>query len=149
MIADADKLKATVTLLAEVQRALDGGWYYSSPLVREGVFENPAIIQESPGAIGIVRMVAEDVNALATYLLTLQERAVALGIDTCAICGANLSRLAGVHLRLAEELALVVSNAEGDLAPIEATAVPERKRRGRAKPSTQLEITPETPAETE
>jgi hypothetical protein len=132
LATDREKLNQVVELLAEVRTVLDGGWHYSSPLLRlrradEG---NPNLLLERADCLSMVAEVISDVDRVSDHLAALSERANALGVDTVILCGADLALLARTY----KGLAVSLGNAANDAVDALTTSAPkaERKRAPRA-----------------
>lgn len=132
MATDREKLNQVVELLAEVRTVLDGGWHYSSPLLRlrradEG---NPDLLVERADCLSMVAEVISDVDRVSDHLAALSDRANELGVDTTVLCGADLPLLARTY----KALAVALGNAANDAVDtLTATAPkPDRKRAPRA-----------------
>ena len=138
-MADTEKLSQIVTFLAEVRTILDGGWHYSSPLIRAHDLANSGgCIIERPDALGIVADVVADIDLVSSSLFGMATRATELGIDTVTLCGADLGLLARVYQQLAQDISNAANRAVDTLSP---AAKPERKRAPRtpkASPSSSL-----------
>ena len=130
LVAETEKLARIVQLLAAVRSAVDGGWCYSSPLIRSGTMNgSPAPMFESPDALGVLSVVAADAHDLSNHLSELHHEARDLGVDTVALCSVNLDALAGIYLQLSLEIQASVRVAQGEAQP--AAPKPEGRRRGR------------------
>ncbi len=131
MVANADKLAQIVELLAEVQTVLDGGWYYSSPLIRNGLTTALAAgpLVTTPDALSIVAAVVADTADVATYLMRLAERATNLEVDVLALCNADLTLLSRVYLKLSQDISTAANEAVDALRPTEKPEAPRRRAR--------------------
>lgn len=127
---NADKLSQIVEFLAQVRLILDGGWHYSSPLIRQ-VPDAPAPLIERPDALSIVADVIRDLDGVSSTLGELATQAVALNVDTVALCRADLGLLARVYQGLAQEISTAANHA---LEQLTAPAKPERKPRTPRQP---------------
>lgn len=122
-----DKLKAVVTCTSRIQLLTEGGWQYSSPLVRQNGGEKIPLLDTSD-AISIIALVAGDVDILSRELSTLVDEAKALGFDPIAMCQVDLATQARVYQQLAMDLA-TASNRAIDGLKQSGQAKPERRRR--------------------
>lgn len=126
-----DKLKAVVQCTARIQLVTEGGWQYSSPLVREsGGSEVPLL--DTPDAISIVALMVGDIDQLSRELFALVEEAKSLGIDPMAMCSLDLPCLARTYQQLAMDLATAsqraIENMQGSQLANSATR--QSRRRG-------------------
>lgn len=121
-LADTEKLSQIVEFLAEVRTILDGGWHYSSPLIRTG----PTMLVERPDALGIVADVVADIDLVSSSLFHMATRATELGVDTVTLCGADLGLLARVYQQLAQDISNGANRAIDSLSPAPKA---ERKQR--------------------
>jgi hypothetical protein len=132
MATDTEKLSQIVEFLAEVRTILDGGWHYSSPLIRrEASLPQHSMLVERPDALGIVADVVVDLDAVSGTLFAMAARAAELGVDTVDLCGADLGLLARVYQALAQDVSTAANKAVSALTP---ATKPERKRGPRSKP---------------
>lgn len=140
MTVNAEKLSAIVTLLSEVRLMLDGGWHYSSPIIRLRAVEGPkgednldpcGVVIERPDALSMVAELVADLDRTATSIMCLDEQARELEVDTKVMCGADLTLLSRVYQKLAQDISRAANEAVDALRPPVATK-PERKRRGSA-----------------
>lgn len=143
-----DKLAAVVQHISRVQLMTEGGWQYSSPLVREsGGNEVPLL--DTPDAISIVALVVGDIDLLSRELFALVDEARTLGIDSIGMCRVDLPGLARIYQQLAMDLATASQKAIEQLKqPMRA----ERKRRASTTTTaTQTSFLPDDdrPAQTE
>lgn len=138
MTVNAEKLAAIVTLLSEVRLMLDGGWHYSSPIIRLRAVEGPkgednldpcGVIIERADALSMVAELVSDLDRTSTAIMCLDEQARDLEVDTKVMCGADLALLARVYQKLAQEISRAANDAVDALRP-PVPAKPERKRRG-------------------
>lgn len=118
---DTAKLRQIVQILAEVRTLLDGGWHYSSPIIRT----QSEMLLETPDALGIVNEIVVDLELLSTSLFEVHARTSDLGLNTVELCGADLELLARVYQALSQDIAVAVTRAKDLLMP---AAKPERKR---------------------
>lgn len=132
MATDTEKLSQIVEFLAEVRTVLDGGWHYSSPLIRNDPSRplHPMLV-ERPDALGIVADVVVDLDGVSGMLFGMAARAAELGVDTVTLCNADLGLLARVYQALAQEISAAANKAISTLSP--AVKV-ERKRAPRSRP---------------
>lgn len=135
MATDTEKLSQIVEFLAEVRTVLDGGWHYSSPLIRNDPSRplHPMLV-ERPDALGIVADVVVDLDGVSGMLFGMAARAAELGVDTVTLCNADLGLLARVYQALAQEISAAANKAISTLSP---AVKPERKRGSRSKPGTE------------
>ena len=149
---NAEKLRSIVELLSEVRLMLDGGWHYSSPIVRmranqpyvktdaqgvleEIVLEPCGVVIERPDALSIVAELVSDLDRTSAMLSCLDERAKELGVDTRLMVGADLTLLTRVYAQLTQD----ISRAANDAVDALKDAPPpraERKRRVTAMAAT-------------
>lgn len=135
-----DKLAAVVQHISRVQLMTEGGWQYSSPLVREtGGNEVPLL--DTPDAISIVALVVGDIDLLSRELFALVDEARTLGIDSIGMCRVDLPGLARIYQQLAMDLGTASQKAIEQLKqPMRA----ERKRRAStATTATQTSFLPD------
>jgi len=130
LATDTEKLSQVVEFLAQVRTILDGGWHYSSPLIRHESNQTRVIVTERPDALGIVADVVTDLASVSSVLFTLEERARELDVNTVALCQADLGLLARTYQVLAQD----ISNAANRAIEALTAAAPkaERKRAPRA-----------------
>lgn len=137
MTVNAEKLSAIVTLLSEVRLMLDGGWHYSSPIIRLRAVEGPkgeenldpcGVIIERADALSMVAELVADLDRTATAIMCLDQQAIELEVDTKVMCGADLGLLARVYQKLAQDVSRAANEAVDALKPPPSTK-PERKRR--------------------
>jgi len=121
---DTAKLRQIVQILAEVRILLDGGWHYSSPIIRT----KSEMLLETPDALGIVNEIVVDLELLSTSLFEVHSRTSDLGVNTMELCGADLELLARAYQQLSQDIAMAVTRANDLLMP---AAKPERKRAAR------------------
>lgn len=143
LATDTEKLSQIVEFLAQVRTILDGGWHYSSPLIRHESNETRVMLVERPDALGIVADVVTDLVSVSSVLFTLEERAKELNVDTVVLCQADLGLLARTYQQLAQE----ISNAANRAIDALTAAAPkvERKRAPRTpKASTSSSPTNQT-----
>lgn len=149
MTVNAEKLAAIVTLLSEVRLMLDGGWHYSSPIIRlraveapkgEGNLDPCGVIIERADALSMVAELVADLDRTATSIMCLDQQAIELEVDTKVMCGADLALLARVYQKLAQDISRAANEAVTALTPPPATK-PERKRRGSTSTQTSLPTT--------
>ena len=134
MITDKEKLSQIVEFLGQVRTVVDGGWHYSSPIIRHESNETRIMVVERPDALGIVADVVTDLARVSSVLFSLEERAKELGVDTLVLCQADLGLLARTYQILAQD----ISNAANRAVDALTVAAPkaERKRAARTpKPS--------------
>ena len=139
MTVNAEKLSAIVTLLSDVRQMLDGGWHYSSPVIRlravrpigEENFDPCGVVIERSDALSIVAEIVSDLDRTASTIACLDMQATELEVDTKVMCGADLALLARVYQKLAQDISRAANEAIDQLRPPVATK-PERKRRGSA-----------------
>lgn len=123
-----DRLASVVQCTSRIQLMTEGGWQYSSPLVREsGGPEIPLL--DTPDAISIVSLVVGDIDMLARELSCLVDEARALGIDPVAMCQVDLPGLARAYQQLAMDLGAAAQRA---VETMRQPPKPERKRRASA-----------------
>lgn len=120
-----DKLKAIVTCTSRIQLLTEGGWQYSSPLVRQTGGEAIPLLDTSD-AISIVALVAGDVDILSRELFGLFEESKALGFDSLAMCQVDLATQARVYQQLAMDLATATQRA---IESLKQSAQPKERRR--------------------
>jgi hypothetical protein len=134
---NAEKLYAIVTLLSEVRLMLDGGWHFSSPIIRLRAAEAPTgdenldpcgVIIERPDALSMVAELVADLDRTATAIMCLDQQASELEVDTKVMCGADLGLLSRVYQQLAQDVSRAANTAVDALKP-PPTTKPERKRR--------------------
>jgi hypothetical protein len=130
LATDTEKLSQIVEFLAEVRTILDGGWHYSSPLIRHESNQTRVMVIERPDALGIVADVVTDLASVSSCLYSLDQRAKELDVNTVVLCGADLELLARTYQALAQE----ISNAANRAVDTLTAAAPkvERKRAPRA-----------------
>lgn len=127
---DTEKLSQIVEFLAQVRTILDGGWHYSSPLIRTSDSSpHGTMLVERPDALGIVADVVADVDLVSSSLFQMAARATELGVDTVTLCGADLGLLARVYQQLAQDISNAANRAIDTLSPAPKA---ERKRATRA-----------------
>lgn len=126
MATDTEKLSQIVEFLAQVRTILDGGWHYSSPLIRHESNETRVTLVERPDALGIVADVVTDLASVSSVLFTLEERAKELNVDTVVLCQADLGLLARTYQLLAQEISNAANRAIDALTV--TTPKAERKR---------------------
>ncbi|MFA5053795.1 MAG: hypothetical protein WC565_07040 [Parcubacteria group bacterium] len=126
MATDTEKLSQIVEFLAQVRTILDGGWHYSSPLIRHESNETRVMLVERPDALGIVADVVTDLASVSSVLFTLEERAKELNVDTVVLCQADLGLLARTYQLLAQEISNAANRAIDTLTVTAPKA--ERKR---------------------
>ena len=132
MATDTEKLSQIVEFLGHVRIVLDGGWHYSSPLIRaEASLPQHSMLVERPDALGIVADVVVDLDGVSSNLFAMAARAAELGVDTVVLCGADLGLLARVYQALAQDISAAANKAISTLSP---AVKPERKRGPRSKP---------------
>jgi hypothetical protein len=144
MTPNVDRLSQITNLLARVRTLLDGGWHYSSPLVRGSHAEhygNQPLV-ERPNALDVLESVAQDLDHLSQELATANDTANELKLDTMVLCQANLELLATIYMNLSIELYSALAKARESLA--ETKPKVERPRKPRAPKSV-----PPTEAEAE
>jgi hypothetical protein len=127
-IMNAEKLVKVCELLGKLRTTLDGGWYYSTPLLRthDAVpVEWSDIWQSKPDALSIVAEVVADLDRISATLHELTAQAAELQIDTVQVCGADLGLLARVYTQLAQDVSASANKA------VEALRPPPAPRRGR------------------
>ncbi len=127
---NADKLSQVVEFLAQVRLILDGGWHYSSPLIRQ-IPDAPAPLVERPDALSIVADIVKDLDSVSSTLGELATRAIELDVDTVALCRADLGLLARVYQGLAQDVSAAANRAIDQLT---ISAKPERKARTPRQP---------------
>lgn len=128
MATDTEKLNQIVEFLAQVRTILDGGWHYSSPLIRTGDSSpHPVMLVERPDALGIVADVVADIDLVSSSLFQMAARAAELGVDTVTLCGADLGLLARVYQALAQDISNAANKAVDTLSP-----APKAERKPRA-----------------
>lgn len=132
---NAEKLKEIVNLLAQVRSLLDGGWHYSSPLIRDE--PNLQGLLERADALGMVVEIGTDLGMLAAALGASSEKAKELDVDTRQLCGADLALLSKTYGELS---AAVSTAATAALEVLTSPDQPERKTRKR-KSAAQTEQT--------
>jgi len=137
LATDTEKLNQIVEFLAQVRSILDGGWHYSSPLIRT----RGTMLVERPDALGIVADVVADVDLVSSSLFQMASRATELGVDTVTLCGADLGLLARVYQQLAQDISNAANRAIETLSPVPKA---ERKRATRPKASTPSSPTNQT-----
>lgn len=136
MVTDSKKLDEIVRFLADVRNVLDGGWHYSSPLIRlrrsdEG---NPSVLVEESDCLSMVAQVVSDVDRVSDTLDALSTRATELGVNTVQLCGADLPLLARTYKALAIAIGNAANDALDALTATAAASKPARKgRQGRQK----------------
>jgi hypothetical protein len=137
-----DKLGLVVRCTSRIQLLTEGGWQYSSPLIREAGGEAVPLL-DTPDAISIVSLVVGDLDELSRDLFGLVEVASSLGIDTVAMCQVDLPTQARVYQQLAMDLGSAAQRAVDALRQ-SATAKPERRRaRANGSSSKQTSLIPE------
>lgn len=122
-----DKLKAIVTCTSRIQLLTEGGWQYSSPLVREAGGDAVPLLNTSD-AISIAALVAGDVDILSRELFALVDETKTLGFDPVAMCQVDLATQARVYQQLAMDFATATQRAIEGLKQ-SAQGKPERRRR--------------------
>jgi hypothetical protein len=136
-----DRLAAVVQCTTRIQLMTEGGWQYSSPIVREsGGPEIPLL--DVPDAISIVSLMVGDIDMLARELSCLAEESRTLGIDSVAMCQVDLPSLALAYQQLAMDLG---SAAQRAVDAMRQPAKPERRRRANSKQTSLLPDETESP----
>lgn len=127
MATDKEKLEQLVHFLAEVHNVLDGGWQYSSPLIRARRIAggNPSFLVDESDCLSIVAQVVSDIDRASDKLDALATQATELNVDTRSLCGADLPLLAKTY----KALAIAIGNAANDAIDALATATPAAKER--------------------
>lgn len=124
---DANKLEQICELLTDVRALLDGGWHYSSPIIRRR--NSSGLLVEHADCLSMVAEVIVDIESVSGQLSDLSAKAESLSVDTVALCNADLPLLARTY----KALALAISNAANEAVDALTTPAPkaERKRGGR------------------
>lgn len=127
-----DRLAAVVQCTARIQLLTEGGWQYSSPLVRESGGHAVPLL-DTPDALSLVALVVGDLDILSKELFGLVDQAKDLGIDPLAMCQVDLATSARVYQQLAMDLATASQRA---IDAMRQPAKPERRRRSNGAGST-------------
>jgi hypothetical protein len=126
---------------------LDGGWHFSSPIIRMRALEAPkgaenvdpcGVIIERADALSMVAELVSDLDRTATAIMCLDQQAIELEVDTKVMCGADLGLLARVYQKLSQDVSRAANEAVDALKP-PPTTKPERKRRGPQGPSSSTQ----------
>lgn len=129
---NTERLGRIVELLARLSLLLDGGYQYSSPLVRERFHEGKTTL-ETPlvhhnGFLELLNEVGTDLNHLGAEIRAAQDLAAQLGVDPLALCGADLSALSRVFDGLCLDLVSAVGRAREIIDPPSKADKPKRTR---------------------
>ncbi len=128
---NTERLAQIVKLLARISMLIDGGYQYSSPLVRENYGDKYAgPLVHHNGVLELLNAVATDVGHLGAELQAANELATSLGVDTIAIFSADLPALARACDALCIDIVAACVRASDTISPAKA---PERTRRARTK----------------
>lgn len=128
---NAEKLHQVVELLAQVRMVLDGGWHYSSPILRGGL--PPSMLVERSDALSMVAEVIKDLDAVSSTLFALSSRAEELEVDTKSMCGADLDLQGRVYQKLAQDISRAANEAVDSLTATEMK--PQRRKSTRVPKS--------------
>jgi hypothetical protein len=138
-----DRLAAVVSVTSRIQLVTEGGWQYSSPLVREqGGKEIPLL--DTPDALSMMALIVGDLDLLSRDLYALVEEAKGLGIDAAAMCGVDLATSARVYQQLAMDLGTASQRAIEAMAQSKPAGPGRRRRSNGASAS----AAPESPSQT-
>lgn len=121
-----DRLASVVQCTSRIQLLTEGGWQYSSPLVRESGGARIPLL-DVPDAISIIALMVGDIDQLSKELFTLIEESKTLGIDPVAMCQVDLPNLARAYQQLAMDLATASQRAIDAMK--QPVGKPERRRR--------------------
>lgn len=142
LATDTEKLNQIVEFLAQVRSILDGGWHYSSPLIRTGDSSpHGTMLVERPDALGIVADVVVDIDLVSSSLFQMATRATELGVDTVTLCGADLGLLARMYQQLAQDISNAANRAIDTVSPAPKA---ERKQRASRTPKAAGSATNQT-----
>jgi hypothetical protein len=145
-VTNAEKLDQIVDALAKVQLLLDGGYQYSSPVLRSPELsgnEAPNFLAVEPDGVSLVFAIASDFESVSLMLSELAGKAVALAIDTKMLCGVDLELMARIYEKLAIDLGTAAHAAKEVATSAGTTAAPKPERRKStriAKPSNQTSL---------
>jgi hypothetical protein len=129
---NTERLGQIVELLARLCLLLDGGYHYSSPLVRERFHEGKTTL-ETPvvhhnGLLDLLQDISHDLNHLGAEIRAAQDLAAQLGVDPVALCGADLPALGRAFDGLCLDLVTAVGKAHEIIDPPAKVDRPKRMR---------------------
>lgn len=142
-----EKLNQVVQVVSRIQLLTEGGWQYSSPLIREEGEPRGIPLLETPDSISLVQLVVGDIDQLHRELVRLVEDAKGLGIDTVTICGADIAAQARAYQQLAMDLGTAAQRA---LETMREAPAPRRRRANLSTSDRQTKLPTceeETPSE--
>lgn len=118
---NTERLGQIVELLARLSLLLDGGYQYSSPLIRQRFAEGRTTL-ETPllhhnGLLDLLNEVGNDLNHLGSEIRAAQDVATQLGVDSVALCGADLPALGRAFDGLCLDLITAVGKAREIIDP--------------------------------
>lgn len=131
---NTERLAQIVELLGRISTLIDGGYQYSSPLVRDkyqGKYSGPLVHHN--GVLELLNSIATDVSHLGAELQAANELATTLGVDTVAMCQADLPVLSRAYDALCIDIVAACVRASEVISPPAKQA--ERQRRPRKSSS--------------